>query len=87
MKILNLYAGIGDNRKLWGDEEDLESSILVVGADIIALLKKKKYNVENLFEALKAKTQITLDAFLSTLTFLFIIGFVELENSYLLLKL
>jgi hypothetical protein len=87
MKILNLYAGIGDNRKLWGDEEDLESSILVVGADIIALLKKKKYNVENLFEALKTKTQITLDAFLSTLTFLFIIGFVELENSYLLLKL
>ena len=22
MKILNLYAGIGGNRKLWGDEHD-----------------------------------------------------------------
>lgn len=23
MKILNLYAGIGGNRKLWGDEHDI----------------------------------------------------------------
>ena len=23
MKILNLYAGIGGNRKLWGDEHEL----------------------------------------------------------------
>ena len=23
MKILNLYAGIGGNRKLWGDEHDV----------------------------------------------------------------
>lgn len=25
MKILNLYAGIGGNRKLWGDEHELWS--------------------------------------------------------------
>jgi len=23
MRILNLYAGIGGNRKLWGDEHDI----------------------------------------------------------------
>lgn len=23
MKILNLYAGIGGNRKLWGDEHEI----------------------------------------------------------------
>lgn len=25
MKILNLYAGIGGNRKLWGDEHEVTS--------------------------------------------------------------
>lgn len=34
MKILNLYAGIGGNRKLWGDEHDItaiESSVDIAG--------------------------------------------------------
>lgn len=25
MKILNLYAGIGENRKLWGDEHEIDA--------------------------------------------------------------
>lgn len=29
MKILNLYAGIGGNRKLWGDEHDITAVELV----------------------------------------------------------
>lgn len=29
MKILNLYAGIGGNRKLWGDEHDIVAVELV----------------------------------------------------------
>jgi DNA (cytosine-5)-methyltransferase 1 len=33
MKILNLYAGIGDNRKLWGDEHEITA---VENVDYIA---------------------------------------------------
>lgn len=29
MKILNLYAGIGGNRKLWGDNHDITAVELV----------------------------------------------------------
>ena len=29
MKILNLYAGIGGNRKLWGDGHDITAVQLV----------------------------------------------------------
>lgn len=27
MKILNLYAGIGGNRKLWGDDHEITAGI------------------------------------------------------------
>lgn len=38
MKILNLYAGIGGNRKLWGDEHDITS--VEIDGDIAAAYKK-----------------------------------------------
>ncbi len=37
MKILNLYAGLGGNRKLWGNEHDITSVEYTQGiADIYA---------------------------------------------------
>lgn len=38
MKILNLYAGIGGNRKLWGDEHDITA--IEYREDIAAVYKK-----------------------------------------------
>ena len=38
MKILNLYAGIGGNRKLWGDEHDITA--VELNADIAAVYKE-----------------------------------------------
>ena len=37
MKILNLYAGIGGNRKLWGDEHEITA--IECDPDIIEIYK------------------------------------------------
>lgn len=31
LKILNLYSGIGGNRKLWGNEHDITAVEIVIG--------------------------------------------------------
>lgn len=38
MKILNLYAGIGGNRKLWGDEHDITA--VEIDPNIVAIYKE-----------------------------------------------
>jgi len=45
MKILNLYCGIGGNRKLWGEEHDITS---VEMDENIASVYKKNYPKDNL---------------------------------------
>ena len=45
MKILNLYAGIGGNRKLWGDEHEITAVEL---DEKIALIYKELYPQDNL---------------------------------------
>ena len=37
MKILNLYAGIGGNRKLWGDEHEITA--VEINSDIVGIYK------------------------------------------------
>lgn len=37
MKILNLYAGIGGNRKLWGDKYDITA--VEINPEIAAIYK------------------------------------------------
>lgn len=44
MKILNLYAGIGGNRKLWGDEHEITA---VEYDENIALMYKDLYSKDN----------------------------------------
>ena len=48
MKILNLYAGIGGNRKLWGDEHDITA---VENVDYIADVYRKLYPKDTVIEA------------------------------------
>ena len=38
MKILNLYAGIGGNRKLWGDEHEVTA--VEIDPEVVAIYKK-----------------------------------------------
>ena len=44
MKILNLYAGIGGNRKLWGDEHEITA---IEYDENIALMYKDLYSKDN----------------------------------------
>lgn len=48
MKVLNLYAGIGGNRKLWGDEHEITS---VENVPYIAEAYRKLYPQDTLIEA------------------------------------
>ena len=42
MKILNLYAGIGGNRKLWGEDNEVTA---IEYDEAIAKIYKEIYNV------------------------------------------
>lgn len=47
MKILNLYAGIGGNRKLWGDEHEITA---IENVDYIADVYRKLYPNDTIIE-------------------------------------
>lgn len=66
--------------------ENLEKNVLVVGADILMLLKKRKYNIETLFQKVKNKKSIGLGRFYNTLLFLWLADLIELETYYIKLK-
>jgi len=68
--------------------ENLNKSTIVLGADIIKSLKKKDYNVEDLFQELKKvfKKDISLNQYYNTLTFLWLTDVVELNEFNLKLR-
>jgi len=62
--------------------ENLHKSTIVLGADIIKSLKKKDCNIEALFQELKQSVQkdISLNQYYNTLTFLWLIEAVDLQE-------
>lgn len=66
--------------------ENLEKNVLVVGADILMLLKKRKYNIETLFQKVKKKKSISLNRFYNILLFLWLADLIELEKYYIEIK-
>ncbi len=62
--------------------ENLHKSTIVLGADIIKSLKKKQYNVEDLFQELKKvfEKDISLTQYYNTLTFLWLTDVIELDD-------
>ena len=62
--------------------ENLEKSTIVLGADIIESLKKREYNVEDLFQELKKvfEKDISLNQYYNTLTFLWLTDVIELND-------
>lgn len=66
--------------------ENINDNLLVLGAYIISLLKKKPYNIEELFQVInkikeeKKKTLINLDQYFNTLTFLWLSEIILLDE-------
>ena len=69
--------------------ENLHKSTIVLGADIIKSLKKKDCNIEDLFQELKQsfKKDISLNKYYNTLTFLWLIEAVDLQEFIIKLKI
>lgn len=66
--------------------ENLERNILVLGADILMLLKERKYNIEALFQKMKNKKAISLSQYYNSLLFLWLADLIELEEYYIRLR-
>lgn len=67
--------------------ENLEKNILVLGADILFILKRRRYNIEELFQKMKDLKSINLDQYYNTLTFLWLIDSIELNEHLIQFKI
>lgn len=63
--------------------EKLNKNILVIGANIISILKNNRMDIEALFNKLKKNIEIDLDHFYNTITFLWLIGAVKKEGYFI----
>ena len=61
--------------------EDINSNLLVIGADVIESLKKRPYNIEDLFQRLKKYSGVNLEQYFNVLTFLWLADIIVL-NTY-----
>jgi len=68
--------------------EKLQKSTIVLGADIIKSLKKKDYDIEDLYQEIKKifEKDISLNQYYNTLTFLWLTDIVELSEFKIQLK-
>lgn len=68
--------------------EHLHKCTMVVGANIIASLKKKDYNIETLFQHIKQSFQkeISLNQYYNALTFLWLTQIIDIQNFTIKLK-
>lgn len=66
--------------------ENLNKNIIIIGGDIISLLKQKDYNIEVLFNELKNLKSTHLNQFYNTLLFLWLADIIELNEHTLMLK-
>ena len=66
--------------------ENLNKNVLVIGSQIIELLKKQAYNIENLYQKLKKINDISFDTFYDTLTFLWLSEIIEKNEFQIYIK-
>lgn len=65
--------------------ENLHNSTIILGADIIKFLKKKDFNIEDLFQELRHK-DVSLNQYFNTLTFLWLTDIIDLQEVTISLK-
>ncbi len=68
--------------------EDLNKSTIVIGADIIKLLNKGRFNIEELLQEIRRTTnkEISLNQYYNVLTFLWLVEVIELNEFTIKLK-
>ena len=66
--------------------ENLNKNILVIGSEIINLLKKQSFNIENLYQKIKKKKDINFDTYYNTLTFLWLSEIIDKSEFQIYLK-
>jgi hypothetical protein len=76
-------------------QEDLTVSTFVLGAEILSRLKKKDYNIENLFCDIRSDVlldkkgeseSLSLNQFYNTLTFLWVIEAIDSDGFFIRLN-
>lgn len=67
--------------------ERLEKNLLVIGGDILTILKKRKiWNIEDLFQNLKKVKSVNLNQYYNTITFLWLSDIIQVDEYDILLK-
>ncbi|MGR0480395.1 MAG: ABC-three component system middle component 6 [Candidatus Electronema sp. V4] len=68
--------------------ENLNKSTIVIGADIISFLRRRDYNIEELFQELKnvLKKDVSLNQYYNIITFLWLIELVDFQKFTIKLK-
>jgi hypothetical protein len=66
--------------------ENLQQNLLVIGSDVIAILKRRPYDIESLYQELKSRRSINLDQFYNCLTFLWLSEVVNYQGFQVSLK-
>ena len=68
--------------------ENLEKSLLVLGGEVISLLKKDIYDIESLFQKLNGLKDggINLDQYYNVISFLWCAEIVTLDNYLIFLR-
>ena len=67
--------------------EQLEKNLLVIGGDVLSILKKRKiWNIEELFQSLKKIKSINLNQYYNTITFLWLSDIIQIDEYNILLK-
>jgi hypothetical protein len=66
--------------------ENLQQNLLVIGSDVIAILKSRPYDIESLYQELKSRRPINLDQFYNCLTFLWLSEVVSYQGFQVSLK-
>ena len=66
--------------------ENMQSSTVVLGADVLQKLRNKKYNIDDLFTEIRRKKEISINQFMNTLTFLWVVDAIEYRNFTVSLK-
>jgi hypothetical protein len=67
--------------------ERLEKNLLVLGGDILSILKKRKiWNIENLFQNLKEIKSVNLNQYYNSITFLWLSDIILVDEYNISLK-
>lgn len=67
--------------------ENLSRNTLVVGADILTHLKSSSINIEELYQQIKIRKDISLDEFFNSLLFLWLNELISYDESRIEVKI